>query len=175
MSSNDTFNKLITVLAVSGSAYLAGFTSSITFLTVPILPLSGPRLATRQWAGVYDRGSRLGPPMGLVFLSLFAYAAWANGVLERSPKGVTLAVAGLCAAANMPWILMAMLPTNSELLALAAEPEPKEGGRVGEKDEKRKREEVDRLISKWGWLNAVRSVGLTLGALIGGAAAVELL
>ncbi|KZO99319.1 DUF1772-domain-containing protein [Calocera viscosa TUFC12733] len=176
MPGNDTINKLATVLAVSGSAYLAGFTSSLSVLAVPVLPLAPPSLATKQWAGIYTRGAALGPPMGLSSLFLFAYLALAHSASKADPKGLAFALAGLCAGANMPWTLLTMLPTNSALQAIANEPAATTA--EIEKDavrRERRAQEVKRLLGKWSRLNAVRSVGPTLGALLGGAVAVDLI
>ncbi|KZT50136.1 DUF1772-domain-containing protein [Calocera cornea HHB12733] len=176
MPGNDTVNKVITVLAVSGSAYLAGFTASISILTVPVLYVPSASIATKQWARLYGLGAQLGPPMGMSSLALFAYLAWAHSASSLTPRGLAFALAGAFSAANMPWTLLTMLPTNNALMAIAKEPAATTAEVEKDPDAKKRREEeVKTLLGRWRWLNAARSVGPTIGALLGGAVAVGLI
>ncbi|KZT50138.1 hypothetical protein CALCODRAFT_488933 [Calocera cornea HHB12733] len=69
----------------------------------------------------------------------------------------------------MPWTLLLNLPTNNALMAIAKEPAATTAEVEKDPDARKRREEGKTLLGRWRWLNATRSVGPTIGALIGGA------
>ncbi|KZO99322.1 hypothetical protein CALVIDRAFT_595942 [Calocera viscosa TUFC12733] len=175
MSANDTVNKVLTVLAVSGSAYFAGFTASTSILMIPVLPLAPAPLAAKQWAKMYAIGVQLAPGMGLLPGLLFAYLAWANDAGSLAPRGIAFALAGLFAGSNVPWTLSTMVSTNKALQAIADEPATTTAEIEKDSVKKEKREEeVKKLVGAWQTLNALRGFWPVFGTLIGGAVAVGL-
>jgi len=114
--------------------------------------------------------------MGMASLAAFGYCAWAYGAQDLKARGLAFALAGLCAGANMPWTLIAMVPTNSALQSIADE-SPSASAEIDKdwKARQAREKEVRVLVGRWAWMNAVRSVGPTIGALLGGAAAVGLI
>jgi len=76
----------------------------------------------------------------------------------------------------MPWTRIVMVPTNAALQKIADEPQTATVEIECDAIKKEKREEeVTGLIKTWRWMNAGRSVGPTIGALLGGAVAVGLI
>jgi len=171
-----TFTKVLSVLAVGGSGYLAGFMWSITALTVPLLPHASARIAVKQWNDLYYRGAAIAPPFGMALALAFAYLSYASGLGHGSPKGVAFVIAAVFAGLNVPFTLAVMLSTNSALMKLGKESELTALEVEEDAVKSAEREvEVRVLVKRWGWLNVVRSLLPTTAALVGGAAAVGLI
>jgi hypothetical protein len=89
----------------------------------------------RQWKPSYKRGFAMQAPLALL--------GFAFGLLAWYQTGGTLFLYGaLLLVANWPWTLLAIRPTNNELMAM----EPSDND-----------PQVRALVQRWGRLHAVRS------------------
>lgn len=93
-----------------------------------------------EWKPAYKRGFAMQAPLAAVGCVLGLIAWWQLG-------GLWFLVGALLMIANWPWTLLAIMPTNNELMA---------------SDTARAGPQTRNLIQKWGTLHAVRTL---LGAL----------
>jgi len=95
----------------------------------------GIPLAVTEWRPSYRRGTLMQVPLALIG-SLSALAVWWF-------QGETAwLIGGLLLLLNIPFTLVAILPTNK---------------RLESQELKLDSEEAGRLMQRWGWLHAIRS------------------
>ncbi len=117
----------------------AGFAGAAIYISIAEQPArlrldDGALLA--EWKASYKRGFAM--QATLAFLGfLFGVAAW----YDKGESGFLWGA--LLLLANWPWTLLAIRPTNNKLMKMnPSEPDP----------------EARKLIRRWGWLHAVRSL-----------------
>jgi anthrone oxygenase-like protein len=89
----------------------------------------------RQWKPSYKRGFAMQAPLALLGFA-FGLLAW------RQTGGPLFLYGALLLVANWPWTLLAIMPTNHELMAMApSDNDP----------------QIRTLVQRWGRLHAVRS------------------
>jgi len=89
-----------------------------------------------EWKPAYKRGFAMQATLALLGF-LFGIAAW----YDKGESGFL--VGAFLLVANWPWTLLAIGPTNNQLMKMnPSEPNP----------------EARKLIRRWGWLHAVRSL-----------------
>lgn len=96
----------------------------------------GVPLAVTQWRPSYKRGTLMQAPLALIG-SLSAFIAW------RSEGKAAWLVGGLLLLLVVPFTLVVILPTNKRLESQELDLRSEEAGR---------------LLRRWGWLHAIRSI-----------------
>ncbi|MGH7391844.1 MAG: DUF1772 domain-containing protein [Candidatus Rokuibacteriota bacterium] len=123
-------------IAVLSCVLFAGAAVYINLVEHPVRMGRDTRTAATLWAPSYERATLMQAPLAVTSL-LAGVAAWLAG------GGVMWLVAALLIGAVVPFTLVAIAPTNEQLLA---------PGRDLASDETRA------LLEKWGRLHAARSV-----------------
>jgi hypothetical protein len=115
------------------------FTGAALYINVAEQPARlrlDDRAALSEWKPSYRRGFAMQAPLAIVGC-IFGLIAW------WQMREVGFLVGAVLMIANMPWTLLAILPTNKALMAIdPAETTP----------------QTRALIVKWGTLHAVRSI-----------------
>jgi hypothetical protein len=93
---------------------------ALSLMAIPSLVEStkSPVSSMQIWRGIYDRGKKLGPAMGVATLAAYGLAAYA--ARQDGLPWAQLVGAGVLTAGIMPFTVLVMAPTNSRLLAGAA-------------------------------------------------------
>lgn len=130
---------------------LAGVISSISTIAVPsALSTSSTNDALlRQWKLIYDRGSKQNATIAA--LAGLAHGAVAYLRWKRGADSMSSMLAALFTIGIVPYTYAVMLPTNKQLF------------RAASKDEKR--EDVKKVVARWGWLNGIRALLPMIGGL----------
>jgi hypothetical protein len=132
-------------LATGAAGLFAGAALYVTLVEHPARTGCGPMLAVAQFRKSYPRGAALQAPLAIVG-GLSAAGAWLAGA------GAGWLLAGLLLGVLVPFTLVVILPTNRRLLDPALEPDTPE---------------AVRLLRRWGFLHAVRTLlGLLAFALM---------
>jgi hypothetical protein len=121
----------------------AVFTGAAVYINVAEQPARlglGDSALLTEWKPSYKRGLSMQAPLAIVGFLLGLLAWWQSGQW-------LWIVGALLMAANWPYTLLGIMPTNNRLMAM----DPNEAGPTSRV-----------LIQKWGWLHGSRSV---LGAL----------
>jgi len=134
---------MLSLLATVCAGLFSGAAIYVNLVEHPARLSCGTELAVKQFGPSYRRGTVMQASLALVGCAL-GVAAWA-----RSGDRAVL-IAAVLLGAVVPFTLIVLLPTNNQLLdpgldtrsALATE-----------------------LLTRWGWLHAVRSV-LSLAAFV---------
>jgi hypothetical protein len=122
-------------LALVTAALFAGAAIYVNVAEQPARLKLDDRALLAEWKPAYKRGFAMQAPLALIGFLFGALAAWQSG-------GWWWLVGGLVLLANWPFTIVAILPTNNRLMALAPETAMPE---------------ARTLIIAWGWLHAVRS------------------
>jgi hypothetical protein len=122
-------------LAVVTAALFAGAAIYVNVAEQPARLKLDDRALLAEWKPAYKRGFAMQAPLALIGFLLGALAAWQSG-------DWWWLVGGLVLLANWPFTIIAILPTNNTLMAMASETATPE---------------ARSLIIAWGWLHAVRS------------------
>ncbi|PYH47016.1 DUF1772 domain-containing protein [Aspergillus saccharolyticus JOP 1030-1] len=159
-------------VGLTGAAWLSGNIFSLSLMGMPPLiethhteniPLSS---VVKQWRTIYTYGAQRAPSIGLCTAATFFYLAWS--VRESTPLSLITArnssqvycLAGALTLGIVPFTIVFMKKTNDRLTQWAQH--RAEEAWTAEADA-----EVEGLLWKWTWLNAVRSVFPLLGGLVG--------
>ncbi len=122
-------------LALISSAGFAGAALYINVAEQPARLRLDDRAALSEWKPSYRRGFAMQAPLAIVGC-IFGLIAW------WQMREVGFLVGAVLMIANMPWTLLAILPTNKALMAIdLADASP----------------QTRALVLKWGTLHAVRS------------------
>jgi hypothetical protein len=129
-------------VAVLSCSLFTGAAVYITFIEHPARMQCGVEVAASEFAPSYRRATVMQVTLAAVCL-LSSIAAWLAGAT------FWWVVAGILQVSVIPFTLIAILPTNKQLLSPALD---------------RQSVEAERLLARWGKLHAVRSVlsGLAL-------------
>jgi hypothetical protein len=122
------------LLALTAAAIFAGAALYISVAEQPARLKLDDKALLLEWKPSYKRGFAMQAPLALIGC-LFGLAAW----YEIGNYGFLLGA--MILLANWPWTLLAIMPTNTKLMAMEA-PNP----------------EIRLLICKWGRLHSVRSI-----------------
>jgi hypothetical protein len=128
-------------VAVLACALFAGASVYINFVEHPARMRCGTEIAVAQFRPSYQRATIMQATLAAIGL-LSSIAAWLSGAI------VWWLVGGILLGAVIPFTLIAILPTNKQLMngaAVAAQ--------------------TERLLKRWGRLHGVRSV-LSVSALL---------
>lgn len=153
-----------------------GNLAALSFISAPALIRSreqdnvSSQTLARQWKYTLEAGVALNPPVAAASTFLFGYLAWSvrtgtSMSLLLSKNSTRLySLAAVLTIGIVPYTISVMSTTNNRLLAMADQ-----GSGSGDAGEpaKIKDNEVVELLTRWKYLNAIRS----LLPLIGGAAA----
>jgi hypothetical protein len=123
-------------LATLACSFFAGAAAYITWVEHPARLSCGTEVAARQWAPSYARATVMQVSLAIV-ATLAGVARWWLG------GGVPWLVGTALIVSVIPFTLIAVLPTNSKLLA--------PGRNLGS-------DETRQLLEAWGRLHAVRTV-----------------
>ena len=165
-----------TLIGVAGSAAFTSLCWGISYLTVPSLLVPAPKASdkkqpktpsghlARQWQLIYDIGKFTGPPVSIVSAGSLVYAMTRIPAELKVQRQLYFTAAALIVSI-MPFTLIALAPTNTRLLDIAAI-EAK-----GLESEHTRPESIvagegqttAELIRKWAGLNAVRGIPPVLG------------
>lgn len=149
----DSIIRAAEAFGLGSSIFLAGINVGASHLTMPILYTRPVSISTPIFNELYTRGAVTLVPLSIVSASSSALVAY----LLPSQRGLW-ATAAVATISQLPWTVLAMMPTNDRLNALATSKE---------EQEKASTEEVVGLLKKWRWMNIVRG---SL-ALVGGVSA----
>ena len=127
---------LLEALATIFAGLFAGASVYITLVEHPARLECGSDVATRQFAPSYRRASWM-----QASLAASGFMTALGAAFQR--HATTLLVAGLLLGAVIPFTLLVILPTNQRLLSAGLD---------------RSSAEAAKLLVRWGWLHAVRSV-----------------
>src|SRR5712671_4443099 len=129
-------------VAVLACGLFAGAAVYLSLVEHPARMECGMELAATEFAPSYRRATVMQASLAAVGL-VSSIAAWLAGA------SFLWAVAGALLSSVVPFTLIVILPTNKQLLSPALD---------------RRAAETERLLARWGMLNAVRSVlsGLAL-------------
>jgi hypothetical protein len=122
-------------LALILAAVFAGGAFYVGFAEHPARMALDDRNALKQWKPSYDAGYMMQASLAAVSAALGLFAAWSTGDWRWTAGAVLI-------LANWPYTLLAIMPTNQKLKALA-------GGDAGP--------ESRALLAQWGRLHAVRT------------------
>ena len=136
--------ELVGIAATLAASLFAGAAIYINLVEHPARLACGTELAARQFAPSYKRATVMQVSLAVV-AALAGVANWLNGA------GVAWLTGALLIFAVIPFTLIAILPTNTKLLA----PGRDKGSA-----------ETRRLLEAWGRLHAVRSLLSLAAALV---------
>jgi hypothetical protein len=128
-------------VAVLACALFAGASVYINFVEHPARMRCGTEIAVAQFRPSYQRATIMQATLAAIGL-LSSIAAWLSGAI------VWWLVGGILLGAVIPFTLIAILPTNKQLMSGAAVAA-----------------QTERLLKRWGRLHGVRSV-LSVSALL---------
>jgi hypothetical protein len=131
---------ILEIIATLAAGIFAGAAAYVNLVEHPARLSCGVRLAVMEWRPSYKRGTLMQAPLALIG-ALSALISW---WLNREPAWL---IGGVLLFAAVPFTLIAILPTNRKL---------------EDKNLDVSSAEAERLLRRWGWLHAVRSI---LGAL----------
>lgn len=127
---------LLESLATVFAGLFAGASIYINLVEHPARLECGTEIATKQFAPSYHRASWM-----QATLAASGFMTALGAAFQR--HAVSLLVAGLLLGSVIPFTLLVILPTNRRLLSAGLDRSSAEAGK---------------LLVRWGWLHAVRSV-----------------
>lgn len=134
---------------------------SLSIIMIPVLLETNSTAdgLVRQWKRLYHYGHICMPTMAVSVTGLYGFAA-ARCFSSGSANWKSNAAAGALTIGIVPFTLLVMAPTNDALFATRAPI-------LSPAHALENLAEVQRLIMKWVWLHAVRSVFPLVGAVVG--------
>ena len=132
------------VVAVFACSLFAGAAVYVTFVEHPARMECGAELAATEFPPSYRRGTVMQVTLAALGL-LSSVAAWLSGA------SAWWLIAGILLGSVIPFTLVAILPTNRQLLSPTLD---KRSVHTGQ------------LLTRWGTLHAVRSILSTLALLL---------
>jgi len=162
MPDNQNSLRIAQGFGITASAFLTGYMSGCTILTIGPLLQSPTPLILRQWQALYDKGKATAPVIATVAALAHSYSAYSTSARPSAAwKLYTLAAALTFGIA--PYTLTVMKNVNGKLAAknketaeLSATDDVVEVGLGGES--------AKALVDWWGTLNLIRASGPLLGA-----------
>ncbi|KAK4694675.1 hypothetical protein P7C71_g2944, partial [Lecanoromycetidae sp. Uapishka_2] len=143
-------------VGIAASAIQAGITIATSSLFIPaILQCPNKTLMVSQWRSIFNKGIIYGPPLGIIACANLLYVAYSAHAIGARERSIGFAIAAASQFAIIPFTLATLMGTNSQLL--------KESERRGKEEGGLREGQVRNLMTKWGRLNGVRSLG-PLGA-----------
>ena len=141
---------LFELIATLCAGLFAGAAIYITLVEHPARLECGTELAATEFGPSYRRATLMQASLAALGLAA-ALLAWIRG------RGPLVRVGGLLLGAVIPFTLLVILPTNKRLLDSGLD---------------RRSAEAAALLTRWGWLHAVRSVlsAVAFGLLVWGLA-----
>jgi hypothetical protein len=127
---------LILIVATLCAGIFAGAAIYINAVEHPARLSCGTELALREFAPSYHRATIMQVPLALSGCIVGLWSAWLHG-------DVGLAVSAILLGAVVPFTLVAILPTNRQLVDPELDP---------------RSDRATALLVRWGRLHAVRSV-----------------
>jgi hypothetical protein len=124
------------ILAALCAGLFAGAAIYINAVEHPARLSCGTELAVREFAPSYHRATMMQVPLALAGCIAGLWSAWLRG-------DVWVAAGAILLGAVVPFTLVAILPTNKQLVDPAIDP---------------RAERATALLVRWGRLHAVRSV-----------------
>ena len=114
----------------------------------------------RHWAHLYRYGGLYMPAVSVAATGLYGYGALGKRTSNRK-QWIIYAAAGATTITMVPFTLLMMAPTNKTLLRLEALASASAtASAVG-------LSRVQKLVMRWAWLHAVRSVFPLMGGILG--------
>jgi hypothetical protein len=142
---------------------LPGYAFSASNLGIPALGLAPVPLRLQQWLVIYDVGKYVSPPVSITSAVSWATAAWISHSQGGDSEWKLYAVAALATASVLGFTVLAMLPTNKELIRRAKVVTEAKGDELDREFEAKSEE----LIGLWDSLNYVRAVLPMVAAWVG--------
>ncbi|KAM5343039.1 hypothetical protein ACJ41O_014005 [Fusarium nematophilum] len=143
---------LATATGITGSAWASGAIAGLSLMSIPAA-LSAPSTSATVWASLFNHGAAIMPKFAGTTALAYLYAAYDAHQHGRRWKG--LAAGALLTVAIVPYTILFMRGTNALLLEAA-------GGTL-----EASKEEVAKLIGRWGVLNLGRSLFPLAGTIVG--------
>lgn len=131
---------------------------SVFLITIPVLveTTTQPGKLVNQWRRVYLSGHIKGPAIAATTGLVYAYAAWSKYAAGEAWR--IFAVAGLTTVSIVPYTLTFMQGTNNALFR---------ADDLAAKGTEPARADAERLVRRWGKLNAIRALIPLAGGVLG--------
>ncbi|KAK6069033.1 hypothetical protein SCUP515_09238 [Seiridium cupressi] len=135
-----------------------GAIMSVFMLTIPVFLETGnqPGKLIQQWSRVFHHGHIKGPSIAILTGAVYAYAAWSKAAAGQPWR--VFALAGATTVAIVPYTWTVMQGTNNRLFL--TESQVRKGVDPSWAD-------AERLVTRWGKLNAIRAFIPLAGCVIG--------
>ncbi|KAL2131430.1 hypothetical protein VTI74DRAFT_5120 [Chaetomium olivicolor] len=145
-------------IAVVTGCFLSGAIMSVFLITIPVLveTTKQPGKLVNQWRRVYLSGHVKGPAIATTTGLIYAYAAWSKHAAGEPWR--VFAAAGLTTVSIVPYTLIFMQRTNNTLFR---------ADDMASKGHEPPLAEAERLVKRWGVLNAIRALIPLAGGVIG--------
>ena len=175
--------KLMQTFSIAAATFSGGQTATVSLLTIPaLLRARSASLLAIQWRTFFNRGLVLGPSLFFPSSAIFFFLAY------REPSWRTLsarlyATAGVLLASSVPYTMLLLNPTNTELKRRSDDAEKGDSeagevqeeykalsvgefvrGEVGEERVTTQQKSTHQLVDGWAWWNLGRgSMALAAG------------
>ena len=152
--------RLAQTVGITFSTLLAGSTISMSTFLVPRILESPAPLLLKQWTNFFNTAKKVQPPLAIVAGGSYFYLAYdlfSSTTTSGADRGRLLryAVAGLLSVGIVPYTILFLNQTNNKLLGMKDASILVAG------------ESVHQLVDRWGVLNLVRGVMLTVSGALG--------
>ncbi|KAK4175384.1 hypothetical protein QBC36DRAFT_241279 [Triangularia setosa] len=148
----------VEAIAVVTGCFLSGAIMSVFLITIPVLiaTTKQPAKLVNQWRCVYLSGHVKGPAIATTTGLVYVYAAWSKYAVGEQWR--VFALAGATTVSIVPYTLTFMQGINNALFR--ADDMAGKGVEPSWAD-------AERLVLRWGRLNAIRALIPLAGGIIG--------
>ncbi|TAQ90585.1 hypothetical protein B7494_g1119 [Chlorociboria aeruginascens] len=158
--------RLAQATGITASAFAAGVSFTLSFLSIPMMLQAPTPLLLQQWAAMYNRGKKTVPPIGVVAALAYFYLASKLPPSSDKTKFYAYIAAGILGAGLGPFTLLVIKPTNDALFKRL-----EETSGLSQKDKVVEiggaRKSAHQLVDYWGVLNLGRTFMLAVATGLG--------